>query len=260
MSQVHAAVTFDLWHTLIYLEPDAEETYMRQQRELAVEVLLASDPLRGRRPLGRPAVRKAFDEERQRAVRVADEGRTVTVAEQFDRLARRAGRTARAGTYLELLEQELRRTPFRRAPFAVPALRSLRDRGYHLGVVSNTVGEPGRFLRPVLHRMGFDPFVEESVFSDEHPWTKPAPALFRFALKALGSRPFRAVHVGDGWSDLEGARRAGYRSAILFRGLHQYGPSYRRLFGGRRKENPPAQHTIDRLDRLPALAHKLLPR
>ena len=48
MSVIRPAVTFDLWHTLVYLEPEAEEAYIDYQIDTAVSVLEGSDPLPGR--------------------------------------------------------------------------------------------------------------------------------------------------------------------------------------------------------------------
>ena len=97
-------------------------------------------------------------------------------------------------------------------------------------MISNTIGEPGATLRPILTSMGFDEVVEEYLFSDELPWTKPDPAIFLEALRRLGSDPSHAVHVGDGWPDIEGPKRTGMKAGILYTGLQTYGAEYQRLF------------------------------
>jgi FMN phosphatase YigB (HAD superfamily) len=252
------AVTFDLWHTLVYLGPRAEEQYMVRQVDLAVDVLQRSELRRGAIPSGEKALRSAVERERAVAVAAAERGAVVSVADQFLRAARASGRLGRPERYLEALRREVGRTPFRRAPGALAALRALREDGYRVAVISNTVGEPGAFLRPILNSMGFDPLVERYVFSDECGATKPSPAIFRAALSAIGARPAHAIHVGDGWSDVEGARRARLRAGVLFTGLQSYGSSYRKLFlgpGGRLG----ADYQVDRLVRLPSLARRLLP-
>jgi FMN phosphatase YigB (HAD superfamily) len=65
--------------------------------------------------------------------------------------------------------------------------------------------------------------------------------------------------VGDGWSDIEGARRAGLRAGVLFTGLSNYGSSYRKLFLGPSKGPPEARYRVERLDEVPELADRLLP-
>jgi len=253
-----AAVTLDLWHTLVYLSPEDEETYMRHQLALGQKVLSEAPPTPGSPHLSDAELGRAFARAYEGAVTESVQGRTVTPAQQLARAARETGRDADPARYLAELRDEIGRTRFLRAPGAVELLHGLRDRGYRVGVISNTVGEPGEFLRPTLKSMGFDRYVEAYVFSDEHPWTKPAPEIFRFALSQFEEEPSRAVHVGDGWSDLEGARRAGYRGAVLFTGLHAYGESYRRLFLPD-QGSPPARFRAERLDEVGPLVERLLP-
>jgi HAD superfamily hydrolase (TIGR01549 family) len=223
------AATFDLWHTLLYLEPDAEAAYLSGQFDAAVRVLEESRELPGA-PARTPAeLRAAFDVELRRAVEASHEGITVTPAEQMRRAARALGRDARPEDYEAALGEVIRRTRFSVAPSAHEALAGVRNLGLGVGIVSNTVGEPGRFLRARLSELGFDRDVEVYTFSDELPWTKPAPEIFRATLEKLGSVPGRAAHVGDSWADLEGARRAGLRAGIHYVGLQRYAPEYQSL-------------------------------
>jgi FMN phosphatase YigB (HAD superfamily) len=225
---VRRAVTFDLWHTLVYLEPQAEADYLARQLGAAVEVLAGS------RPRETPAASKvdpktAFETELRRAVRESHAGRTVTPAEQMVRAATACGREPRPREFEAALGRVVAATPFRTAPGALETLAEIRRLGLGVGVLSNTVGEPGRFLRDHLRTAGFDRVVQVYTFSDEHPWTKPAPEIFRWTLDRLGSDPASSIHVGDGWADLEGARRAGLHAGILYSGLQRYAPEYRAL-------------------------------
>ena len=255
------AVTLDLWHTLIYLPPEDEEAYMAHQIALGTEVLHRSARVPGSPARTDDELRQAFERAYAEAVEASARGVSVTPAEQLVRAARATGRAANPDDYLNLLKEEVARTPFRTAPGAVELLRDLRARGLRVGVISNTVGEPGEYLRPTLSRIGFDRFVESYVFSDQQPWTKPSPEIFRYALSTLHETPENAVHVGDGWADLEGARRAGYRGAVLFTGLHEYGEKYLRLF---LSGSPPASAETLRTDRLervlPLVEDLLAPR
>jgi FMN phosphatase YigB (HAD superfamily) len=253
------AVTLDLWHTLIYLEPDAEEAYMQTQVAIAQKVLAASPRRAGAPDVSFEELGRAFEKVYAEAVSEAGRGRTVTPAEQLLRAGLATGRLPPTGPYLDALGAEVSRLPFEQAPGVVEFLRSLHDEGYRLGVISNTIGEPGRFLRPILTRMGFDPYVQTYVFSDEHPWTKPAPEIFRATLSALGERPDRAVHVGDGWSDIEGARRAGYVAGILYTGLNHYGARYKALFLPSSWDRPETPHVAAGLDDVLGQVRTLLP-
>lgn len=253
------AVTLDLWHTLMYLDPPAEEEYMQGQARIAAQVLLESPRLPRAPDLSFSELEQIYGRVLASAVAAANQGRTVTPAEQITEAGRLAGREPQPESFLRGLEAEIRSTRFRRAPGAIELLARLTEEGYRLGLISNTVGEPGAFLRPVLHEMGFDRYVTSVVFSDEHPWTKPAPEIFEAALAPLGETAGRAVHVGDGWSDIEGARRAGFRGAILFTGLHEYGARYKSLFLPADWDHPAAPYRTSRLDEVPRLVETLLP-
>ncbi|MCI4342389.1 MAG: HAD-IA family hydrolase, partial [Thermoplasmata archaeon] len=200
-----------------------------------------------------------FSRTRTEAIAAAAEGRSIPLAAQFEAASHRAGRHPRAIAYAEAIRRLVARTPFRRAPQVLPTLQELRRRGYRVGVISNTIGEPGWTLRPVLRQLGFDPLVEAWAFSDEHAWTKPSPALFRWALEALRTSPERAVHVGDGWVDIEGARRAGMRAGILFTGLQAYGESYRQYLQAPGHRTPTGGIRLSRLEELPSRVATFLP-
>ncbi len=254
-----AAVTLDLWHTLIFLPPEEEERYMATQVQVATEVLESSAVGPGATERSTEELRRAFAAEYTRAVKEAGQGRTVTPAEQVRRAGLATGRLVDPNRYLERLGAVVGDLGFQRAPGALEFLEGLREDGYRLGVISNTVGEPGAFLRPALRAMGVERLVNAIVFSDEHPWTKPAPEIFRETLHQLSATPDEAVHVGDGWSDIEGARRAGLRAGILFTGLQNYGAWYKSLFLPDGWDRPATDHVASRLDEVREMVHTILP-
>lgn len=95
---------------------------------------------------------------------------------------------------------------------ALPALRTLCERGYTLAVVSNTMRTPGAILRQLLERHGLLACFTHTTFSDEVGVRKPAPEIFALALRAVGGEAATAVHVGDDpVLDVRGARAAGMR-------------------------------------------------
>jgi HAD superfamily hydrolase (TIGR01549 family) len=253
------AVTFDLWHTLLYLTPAEEDRYMERQMELGERALV-----RAPRDSGAPdrlprELRAAFEAEYLAAVEAAGRGVTVTPARQVALAGERTGRHPSLPEYLEELAQLVRATPFRVAPGALELLRSLSADGYRLAVISNTVGEPGALFRPLLRSSGCDRYLRTYSFSDEHPWSKPAPEIFQAALAPLGVQPHDAVHVGDGWSDLEGSRRAGFRAGILFTGLKEYGAKYRELFASTQPRPTQSEFEADTLDGVGRIVRDLLP-
>ncbi|GAA4312169.1 HAD-IA family hydrolase [Streptomyces venetus] len=94
-------------------------------------------------------------------------------------------------------------------PDAVEVLRTLRERGIPVGVVSNI----GWDLRPVFREHGLDPYVGAYVLSYEHGIQKPDPRLFATACEALGADPRRTIMVGDD-------RRADGGATALGCGVH----------------------------------------
>ncbi|WP_053850419.1 HAD family hydrolase [Streptomyces sp. NRRL B-24085] len=94
-------------------------------------------------------------------------------------------------------------------PDAAEVLRTLRERGTKVGVVSNI----GWDLRPVFRAHGLDPYVDEYVLSYEHGIQKPDPRLFKTACTALGVAPRDVLMVGDD-------RRADGGAAALGCGVH----------------------------------------
>jgi putative hydrolase of the HAD superfamily len=94
---------------------------------------------------------------------------------------------------------------FRPLGGAVAALERLRDAGLSLACVSDwDIG-----LREQLAKVGLDHLFDVVLTSAEAGAPKPEPALFREALSRLRVEPDRAVHVGDGATDRDGAGAAG---------------------------------------------------
>ncbi len=224
-----SAVTFDVWHTLLHLFPVEEEAYYRAQVDLAVEALQRGAPDPATEPPSARACADAYERALRDAEAASREGRSVRPSDQLRSAGASVGRRPDAEEYVRRLEELVARQPFRVAPGAPETLAEIRRAGYRVGVVSNTVGETGRAMHDALERLGLARSIEAFAFSEELPWAKPAPEIFRYALAALATPPGRAVHVGDSWPDLEGARRAELRGSIYFTGLQRYGPHYQLL-------------------------------
>jgi len=225
---------------------------MRAQVDLATDVLAAAPTTGAAAGHGVP-LRPAFEEVYAAAVAASQAGRSVSPARQILEAGARTGRAPEASTYLNGLASLVDRTPFTVASGAVEVVQRLREEGWATALVSNTVGEPGKALLPVLRRLGVESLIDAFVFSDEGPWTKPSPEIFREALERLGGAPERAVHVGDGWVDIEGARRANFRAGILYTGLQHYGKKYRQLFLPEGWSNPSTPYRFRDWSELPGL-------
>jgi putative hydrolase of the HAD superfamily len=72
-------------------------------------------------------------------------------------------------------------------------LRTLRERGIGVGVVSNI----GWDLRPVFREHGLDAYVDAYALSYEHGVQKPDPRLFDVVCEGLGADPRGTLMVGD---------------------------------------------------------------
>lgn len=103
---------------------------------------------------------------------------------------------------------------FRAFPDVEPALRELRSRGLRLVAASNWDVS----LPEGLERTGLAPYLDGAVSSAVVGSAKPDPAVFHAALELARCTADEALHVGDSPDgDVEGARRAGIRAALLDR-------------------------------------------
>lgn len=99
------------------------------------------------------------------------------------------------------------------APTTRTLLSRLVERGYRLGVISNSNGR----LTAHLQRVGLASFFQVIVDSAEVGVEKPHPEIFRIALARAGSAaPEEALHIGDVYAiDVLGAAGAGMNALLL---------------------------------------------
>lgn len=90
-------------------------------------------------------------------------------------------------------------------------LRALQEHGIPLAVLSNI----GLDIRPCLADGGVLDLLDAVVLSYEVGLTKPDPAIFEYAVRALGADPSRTLMVGDTWHDDAGGTELGIRTLIL---------------------------------------------
>jgi HAD superfamily hydrolase (TIGR01549 family) len=92
-------------------------------------------------------------------------------------------------------------------PGAIDLLRSLRDRGMKLGIVTNGLSETHREKIALLQ---IGEYFDAIFLSDEVGMVKPDPLLFAHACRTLGGAPAHAAMVGDRYDrDIVGAIQAG---------------------------------------------------
>jgi putative hydrolase of the HAD superfamily len=101
-------------------------------------------------------------------------------------------------------------------PDVAPLLRSLRERGIRVGVLSNTMW-PRALHERVFLRDDVLSLIDGAVYTSEIPWTKPHPEAFRAAMTAIGvTDPAACVFVGDRpFDDIYGAKSLGMRAVFI---------------------------------------------
>ena len=95
-------------------------------------------------------------------------------------------------------------------PGALEVVVALRERGYRIGLISNTGRTPGYALREILNRVGLGASIEVMVFSNEHGSCKPNESIFATLRDALDVSYDEMMFVGDNlYVDVHGAQRLG---------------------------------------------------
>ena len=100
-------------------------------------------------------------------------------------------------------------------PEAEAVLRTLKERGYRLGIIaSQPLGSAQR-----LARFGLRDFFEVICASAEEGLDKPDPALYRRALTRAGCTPQEAVMIGDRTdNDVAPAKSLGMQTVLIRQG------------------------------------------
>ena len=89
-------------------------------------------------------------------------------------------------------------------------LAAVREKGYRVGLISNTGKTPGSTLRVVMEDLGVLQYFGVTTFSNEILVRKPAEGAFKVTLESMKLLPRAAVHIGDDpEKDVEAARNAG---------------------------------------------------
>jgi len=103
-------------------------------------------------------------------------------------------------------------------PGAKEALRAVSEKGYKLGLISNTGKTPGSTLRVLMDRMAILGHFQVMTFSNEILVRKPAEAAFRVTLEKLKVLPKASAHVGDDpEKDMAAAKRVGMHAVQVMR-------------------------------------------
>jgi putative hydrolase of the HAD superfamily len=97
-------------------------------------------------------------------------------------------------------------------PDAVATLRSLRERGFALGMISNASSE----LSGLWAQSAFAGLFDATLFSADERMMKPDRRLYERMADLLGVDPRDCVFVGDGaYGELQGAEAVGMRPVLI---------------------------------------------
>ncbi|MBN1661830.1 MAG: HAD-IA family hydrolase [Anaerolineae bacterium] len=158
----------------------------------------------------------AQDLARQRVLRSdANKGRTSADA-YWDRLLQMYG-VADAQDRSALVDQISEHSDQVVAiPGAREALARLRDRGFLLGIITDTIHSLSR-KRRWLDQVGVSEFIDVLACSTVLGMHKPDPAIYVRAVEQAHLSPNESAFVGHAADELEGARRAGLLAvAVLY--------------------------------------------
>jgi HAD superfamily hydrolase (TIGR01549 family) len=207
-------VTVDLWYTLLYVRA-AERRRIEAERQRRWRSALEGAGA------GAGRARAAWRSVQQWVAAEESAGRAPTITRQAEHAAAAVGRPVDGRALAGSLDEVMQGADVLEAPGAEIALRTLRDRGLRIGVVSNIVHESSEATRRLLAQTRFAPMIRTVQLSADLPWSKPHPGPYRRALAAMGVPPSCAVHVGDQAIDRLGAERAGLR-CLLYTGLWRW--------------------------------------
>ena len=200
------AVTFDYWGTLV----DATHS----NSELRVAYLGRHLPW-----IEVERLRRAYDHALGRFFLAIDTGFNLGAAAVLSLTLDSLGEALPPQVYaatLRFWQEAVLTSP---PPFldgALDVLARLRQRGFLVGLVSDTGVTPGTVMRRLFYEQGVLPLFDWLTFSDQIGVTKRHPQAFALTLKALGVSPAEALHVGDLLeTDIRGAKAVGMRAALL---------------------------------------------
>lgn len=145
---------------------------------------------------------------------------TDVTFEQFQRKREEYARQNLRGDLEAAAFFDLRKTPWhhedeRPYPDAETTLRTLKARGYQIGVIANQSAGTAERLRA----WGLLAYIDLVVASAEERVAKPDPAIFRIALERACCQPQEAVMIGDRLdNDVAPAKAIGMRTVWLPQG------------------------------------------
>jgi len=205
------AVFFDLYNTLVGYDPPKEETQARILKELGVEVTPQS--------LLRPIMAAddfIYQEHARYSIGKRSKEETVELYTEYHGIIlKEAGIEASWELVTGILKKWLK-ADYKMVLFddVIPILTQLKERELIIGLISNV----DRDIDPLCQQVGLTDWLGVVVTSQEAGFNKPAPQIFRVAMRKAKVRPIEAIYVGDQQQiDVVGANSAGMLGLLIDR-------------------------------------------
>ena len=205
------AVFFDLYNTLVGYDPPREETQSRILKELGVEAA----PQSLLRPI-MAADEFIYEEHARYPIGKRSKEETVELYTEYHGVVlKEAGIEASWELITGILKKWLK-ADYKMVLFddVVPTLTQLKERELTIGLISNV----DRDIAPLCQQVGLTDWLGVVVTSQEAGFNKPAPQIFRAAMRKAKVRPIEAIYVGDQHQiDVVGANGAGMLGLLIDR-------------------------------------------
>lgn len=210
-----SSVTFDLWQTLLIDSQQLGRARMKVRLDGAREALLQAGE-----EFGEDRIREAYRECYHTCHDIRSREVDVSFTEQVEIFIRHIDR----GLVDRLEDKVVKQiaTAYADSFFCYPppphldaqnVLRSVKEQGYRIGLISNTGMTPGVTFRTYMGQIGLLEYFDVLTFSDEVRLAKPSREIFHRTAQALEVPPEQVVHVGDHLlADVLGARQAGMKT------------------------------------------------
>jgi Predicted hydrolase (HAD superfamily) len=208
------AITFDVWGTILPVEPAIK---------VVADVLTRA--LGGRVPWSSVY---SFVHEERRSLKLARRERQEFVPPTYNlyrikRKLKERGIAADFDVYEAQNEIDKAIGSLDVRPFqdALDALKAVKDDGYKVGVVSNILLWRSGATRELLSKLDVAGLLDAQIYADDVGSVKPSPRIFEMALTVLvgDMMPDVYLHVGDDfYEDFMGALMADYGSVLVDRG------------------------------------------
>ena len=173
------------------------------------------------RAMGLPGVLSAQDRVRQKALKAEGSRALISPGEYWDAVLRMHGVTAPAERQALVAAIERHSDDVYAMPGCEEALAGLRQRGFVLCIVTNTMHSLERKMQ-WLDKAGIARWIDFVACSTVVHAQKPEPAIYLAALQQARLSPGEAAFVGHDAVELDGAQRVGLATVAV-----HYGPGAR---------------------------------